>query len=318
MNARVLPLRGRSQPLPQPDWRQRFERWCECLDACARKPGRRRVHTLRAETLRLQAELEPVLQAEALDSATVRLARRWSRSARRTRLLLAPVRDADVFLDMLASFRGSGAEAAALESPDARDSLQAIASLERWLRRKRAADSRRMVAGLRARLRRMTDEARSLGRALAASGEMRVSLHAALQSVMRQLAAAAPALDSSGLHAFRKLAKTGRYLAESAAHPGARTRRAALLCREIQKAAGQWRDWSALARVARRQAAHAAGKALAQDLESIASRLLSQALAQCRPAAPSVRRPGRVSWPQTSIPPDHGERTRHHAHIRSD
>jgi hypothetical protein len=293
MNARVLPPRWHSRPLPPRDWRQQFERWCARLEACALKPGRRRVHALRVETLRLQAELSSALQGAALDAPTARLERRWAHSARKTRLLLAPVRDADVYLELLGSFCGPGAQKAALESPEARDCLQAVVRLERLLRRRRATDSRRMVAGLRTRLRRMADEARALGRALASSGQARVCQRAALQALMSQLAAAAPTLAASGLHAFRKLARTGRYLAESEVHPDAWTRHAAQTCRAIQKTAGLWRDWSALARLARRHAARDADRVLARDMEATASRLLSQALVQCRQAVtPAAARAG--------------------------
>jgi len=79
MSAGRLPQLAHSEP-PGQNWRQKLEFWCEQLRECARKPSRRRVHGLRAATLRLQAELDETLQHSTTAPAAVRAAQRWHRS----------------------------------------------------------------------------------------------------------------------------------------------------------------------------------------------------------------------------------------------
>jgi CHAD domain-containing protein len=198
---------------------------------------------------------------------------------------LAPIRDTDVCLEILKTFRSPGAVEAAAESPDACDYLYAIQALERALRARRKASGRQMVRVLKARLFRITDSARSLGKGLDGADGAHCDSRAALQALMDELAAAAPILTPAGLHSFRKLAKKGRYLAEFMPHPDAWTQEADSTCRSIQRAVGQWRDWAALARFARRNV-RGAGPVLTRQLACTASRLLQEALCQCRQPVP--------------------------------
>jgi hypothetical protein len=80
----------------QPEWRQRLEAWRNLLAQCARKPNRKSVHALRSLTLRLQVGLEHSLQEQAADRTASRAFQRWSKSGKKLRKALEPVRDADV------------------------------------------------------------------------------------------------------------------------------------------------------------------------------------------------------------------------------
>jgi CHAD domain-containing protein len=284
----MVPLHGKGEPPRAGGWPGELKRWCERMEKCAQKPSRRRVHALRASTLRLEAELNARSQRGALNPAAARAAQRWERHAQRVRRLLGPVRDADVCLELLETFHGPGADAASEESPVAHDWLRAIACLERAFRRRRQSACRRMIASLRVERVRIAASARELGRVLSVPAKRRFDRNAALRNVAEKLVADAPGLTPATLHSFRKHAKTGRYLAERAPLQDAYARRVGLHCRAIQTAIGQWRDWYALAACAERLLARGAGKDLVSMLAGIAGRLRDEALWQCLQASAAL------------------------------
>lgn len=258
-----------------------LELWCVHVGECAHKPSRRRVHGLRAATLRLQAELDEISQHCALTPAAVRAAERWSRKARRVRKLLAPVRDADVSLQLLATFNAPSTTTDRALSPQSRDSLRAMKRLARALRSERDAARKRMVLVLEAQLARIKASVRELEQSLSGSEPTRINLGEALAAITTQLTAAARRLTPDALHSFRKLAKTGRYLAEHMPQQETQVLEVAAQCRAIQAAVGKWRDWTLLAERAKQLVSHQEGRALAQELEATSERLLNEAVKQC-------------------------------------
>lgn len=310
MSAEILPLRGHTGPLQVQDWRQKLEHWCARLEECVHKPSRRHVHSLRAATLRLQAELDACLQSGTVSLAVARAAQRWSRKAKRARKLLSPVRDTDVCLELLETFCGPGADAAKAESPDARDYLHAIERLKCAIRRRRETAGKRMILVLEAQHSRIVAAARELGQALATSGAASFDNRVALQTLVKELAAAASNLTPAALHGFRKLAKTGRYLAEHVPLPDARTQELALQCKAIQTAIGQWRDWTALSEYAQEKASHRAGRILVAQLSETATRLLGEALVQCQQAATALADPAHAKPVRRPVQSIHGSSAR--------
>jgi CHAD domain-containing protein len=288
MSAVVQSLCGHDEQPPVQSWQQKLERWCERLDACAQKPSRSRVHGLRAATLRLQTELDACLQHNTMSPAAVLAAQRWSRKAQRVRKLLSPQRDIDVCLDLLATFPGPATDQASLVPPDARDYLRAIEQLERTLRRRRGTASKRTVKALDLQRLRIEATARALAQALPQADAVRIDYSTPLHALLNDLASAAPGLTSATLHGFRKLAKTGRYLAERAPQSDAWTQEVASQCRVIQAAVGQWHDWATLAAYAKQGSSHGAGWDLACALQQTALRLFDEALSQCRHASAAL------------------------------
>jgi CHAD domain-containing protein len=287
MSAGRLPQLAHSEP-PGQNWRQKLEFWCEQLRECARKPSRRRVHGLRAATLRLQAELDETLQHSTTAPAAVRAAQRWHRKARRVRKLLAPVRDADVCLALLATFHDPDARAGRAESPEARDSRRAMKLLSRSLHRKREAARKRMILTLETRQDRIEAAAREVGQRLVGAEPPHVDHSNALEAIVSELTAAAQRLTPDALHAFRKLAKTGRYLAEHCPQTDTRAQEVAVQCRAVQTAVGRWRDWSLLTERASQLISRREGRVLAHELDATSERLLNEALKQCLRSAAAL------------------------------
>lgn len=283
--AGTLSPRSKGGPTGAGRWLAELERWSTRVEKCVQKPGRRRIHSLRAATLRIEAELGARAQFGVLGNAASRAAERWARRARRVRKLLGPVRDADVCLELLKTLRGPGADTAGEESPVARDCLYAIAHLERAFRCHRAAACRRMKAALRAQQARIAAVTLDLERTLAAPATKRFDRRAALLAVAEELAASVPGLAPATLHSFRKRAKAGRYLAERAPLHDACAQQIGQHCRSIQTAIGQWRDWRALAENAERLLPHREGHDLVRMLTGIAACLRDEALRKCQQAS---------------------------------
>ena len=287
MNADRLPQRGHSE-LQEHDWLQKLEFWCEQMKKCTRRPSRRRVHGLRAATLRLQAELDETLQHSATAPTAVRAAQRWLGRARRVRKLLAPVRDADVCLALLATFHDPGVRAGRAESPEARDSLHAMKLLSRSLRRKRETARKRMILTLEAQQAGIEAAASEVGQRLAEYEPPHVDHSKALAAIASELTTAAQRLTPDALHAFRKLAKTGRYLAEHCPQTDTRAQEVAVQCRAVQAAVGRWRDWTLLMERASQLVSRREGRALAHELDATSERLLNEALKQCLRSAAAL------------------------------
>ncbi|MDR3739187.1 MAG: CHAD domain-containing protein [Terracidiphilus sp.] len=288
MSAVVLPLCGHEEPPSGQDWQQKLERWCERLDACAHKPSPRRVHGLRAATLRLQAELDACLLSSRVSPSAGLAAQRWSRKAQRVRKQLSTLRDIDVCLDLLATFPRPETDKASLVPPNARDYLRAIEQLERTLRRRRATAGKRTVKALDAQRSRIEAAARAIAQALSETAAVRMDHNAPLHALVRDLVSAVPGLTSATLHGFRKLAKTGRYLAERTPQPDAWTQEVASQCKAIQTTVGHWRDWATLAEYAKQRPSRGAGRDFACELQETAARLLDEALRQCRIAVAAL------------------------------
>jgi len=280
MHFGVIPFRKSGDSVLQPDWKGQLGQWRRLVRRCSRKPGRGSVHALRVATLRVETELEVWLRGCPARNAAARAARRWIRQAERLRTVLSPVRDADVFREVLAGLGGFGEAAPAAAAPEGLDCLRGIARLNRRLERRRIAAGKKLVRALAVREEQLDRAGRELAQALAGPGATAVpDWAAALRSLLAALAAEAPNLSADSLHEFRKRAKSARYLAELVAPHNPVAVRQTAQCKAIQQSAGAWHDWQAMADEAEHSGAPNALKGL---LASVAERSLAEALTECQ------------------------------------
>jgi CHAD domain-containing protein len=252
---------GSPPPNPQPDAPQpnkptqperhpHLEAWRALLDRCARKASPKRVHDLRIATLRLQAALEYRLREQTPDADGVRAVKRWMKHGKRLRRALEPVREADVYLELLGSLRDPAA------GPDGRmphrssRCLREIEALESRLKRRRATAAEALLKEIQDHRKRLDQCSKEMEKALEPHGTGEPAAQLAWQ-IFDRLAGEFPDLSGGNLHAYRKQLKTVRYLAETGADVEAL--QLAKACRKMLNAAGNWHDWLVLAKEARRR-----------------------------------------------------------------
>lgn len=299
MHSGVIPFRKSGDSALQPDWQGQLGQWSSLIRSCNRKPGRGRVHALRVATLRLEAELEVWLRSGPAGNAAGRAARRWIRQAVRLRTVLSPVRDADVFREVLAGLGGSDAGVPIAAAPEGLDCLRGIARLNRQLDRRRISAGKKLVRTLTVRAEKLDRAGKELAQALTEPRAIAApDWAAALRSLLPALAAEAPNLSAATLHDFRKRAKSARYLAELVALHDPHALRQAAQCKAIQQSAGAWHDWQAMADEAERSGAPNALQGL---LTSVAERSLAEALAECQRIAAQWSQNGLKSVPRRPV-----------------
>lgn len=260
-----------------------MEAWCELLARCGQKPGRKSVHALRVATLRLRAELEYCAPA-MVEEPHARAVQRWLKHSKKLRRALGPVRQLDVYLDMLARLRR---ETKAAENGDlkrAQESLGAIYELQRSFKRRRQEAAKELETAIERRKRQLRRLAGKVESALAARPAVAGGCSSGgVAEQIAKLREEFSELNEQNLHAFRKRIKKVRYLAETVAHadPGAAHQTAAL--RRMTAAVGEWHDWQTLAAEAR-HAWTPSGEAhtMIQLLQAKAARSLAQGLALCQ------------------------------------
>jgi len=280
MNPGVLPIGGQPDAAPQPNWGQRLEAWRRLLAACGRKPSRKRVHSLRVATLRIQAELEYELRGNRQGNPAARAARRWNRQAEKLRRALSPVREVDVNLARLDRLRGMFCEKDLDLSRMSRICKRQIDALEQRLVQLRKAAAKELIAEIEARRVRCGREieAAFAPEAPRAAG----SEPSEVRVLIAGLAEEFPELNRERLHEFRKRVKMVRYQAEASTvvDPTAGRRVAAL--KRMQAAAGEWHDLQALAKAAARTVrGRDKERGLAELLETLAAESLQRALETC-------------------------------------
>jgi len=283
MNSGILPVGSSIHSPAQPDWQAQLGAWRELLAKCVHKPTRKRVHGLRVLTLRLQAQAEHWVHENVAGEPFVEQAQRWSKQADRLRKALSPGRDADVYLQMLKTLRGPALRDAGENCQSSRDYARELERLERRLKRKRETAEKKLQTAIEKRATRLERRSREFEAGLTASpmGAV-VDCLRAVHQIVTELAAAAPTLNAESLHAFRKRAKTARYLAEVSAGHDTVARRQAVLLKKMQNAAGVWHDWQTLAEMAVRLLGAHEKSGLARLLQTLANRSLENALGECR------------------------------------
>lgn len=232
-----------------PERHPHLEAWRALLDRCARKASPKRVHDLRIATLRLQAALEYRLREQTPDAAGVRAVKRWMKHGKRLRRALEPVREADVYLELLGTLRDPVPE------PDGRmphcgiRCLREIETLESRLKQRRATAAEVLLNEIQDHRKRLDQCSKEMEKALEPHGTGEPAAQLAWQ-IFDRLAGEFPDLSGGNLHAYRKQLKTVRYLAETGADVEAL--QLAKACRKMLNAAGNWHDWQVLAKEARR------------------------------------------------------------------
>ncbi|HUX45151.1 MAG TPA: CHAD domain-containing protein [Terracidiphilus sp.] len=262
---------------------QRVKAWQKALERCRQKPSRKRVHGLRVSTLRLQAELERWMEnADAEDPARAAV-ERWMRQAQALRKALKPVREVDVQLQMLLGLEEEG-DARRLTVPVcSRTCRQQTKEMAERLKEKRKDLAHQLTNAVETRHHRLTRRCDELQLALGpAPARFPAPEEGAVQRLLARTAEEFPELSAANLHAFRKRVKRARYAAEGAAGNELAQRQAACLGR-MQTVAGEWHDWQALAKRARRMLGKRdAGDGLATLLETVEEAERLKALSYCR------------------------------------
>jgi hypothetical protein len=251
MNSGLSYPAGQSAEPLRPEWRQQLEAWRELLGQCARKPSRRRVHALRALTLRIAVALEYGLREQALEPAAERSFKCWEKEGKKLRRALRKVRDADVHLARLDGLREEHGEAAKAEVELSPRSLAELEKLANRLKERRDAGAGKLMALLEARGKRLNRLSMEMEAAFAP--RLNASATSMAQTALRiftELAGDLPKLDSANLHDFRKRLKPALYLAQgsAAADPVADSEGVPLAAafRRVHLAVGEWHDWQTL------------------------------------------------------------------------
>jgi hypothetical protein len=253
MNSNSSSIAGQSAETPRPEWRQQLEAWRDLLAQCARKPSRRRVHALRALTLRIAVALEYGLREQAPEPAAERAFKCWEKEGKKLRRALRKVRDADVYLARLDGLRGAHGVAAEGEVELSPRSLAELEKLANRLKKRREAGIGKLMALLVARGKRLDRLSRKMEAAFAPRLPAKASsLAEAALKIFTELASDLPKLDSTNLHTFRKRLKPALYLAEGSAASDPVAGQLAAAFRKIHLAVGEWHDWQMLAEEAGR------------------------------------------------------------------
>ena len=253
--------------------------WLGLLTKCAKKPSRKRIHTLRVATLRLQARVEQEFGTAGSEQRSVK---RWNRQAEKLRNLIGTVRETDVYLGKLDQLRNSIAGPEQCQSRLARMCLRQIDAVEERMKQDRKTAARKAADEIKNRLPRFDHLSREL------EAELLEPVHRSensgmgrVREMIRALASQLPQLNAENLHEFRKQVKKVRYVAEIAGDPVATRQLSAL--RRMQSAAGLWHDWQALAkRVGRTLRGKDKSWGLAELLNTMAEESLEKALEICR------------------------------------
>jgi len=284
MNSGILPLEGPTGTTSEPEGRRQVAAWRKLLARCGRKPTRKRVHSLRVATLRLQAELEFGLRAQGPDTSLAHVAKRWTKQAEKLRRALSVVRETDVYLQKLTGLRASLAGPGDSQPHSNRGCLRQADVLERKLKQLRRTAEKRLMATVESRSERLDQ----IGKELEAAHEPLIAPAQAggaklVLEMFAVLAAEFPDLDASSLHEFRKRIKTVRYLAEFFTPADPLAGRLAATLRRMQSAIGEWHDWQAMGKMASRTLkGHDRKNSLAELLETLAGESLEKALDLCR------------------------------------
>ena len=282
MNSGLIHLNGYIKSSVQPDWQKQFDEWRELLARCGHKPSRRRVHALRVSTLRLKAEVDFWLLDQDVQDPIVDAAKSWRKQADKVRKALSPVRDTDVYLDMLTRLRAAGGSAGN-ESHLTPNCSREIEKLESRLQEKRQAAEEELFVEIKKRQARLDRSSRrlqeDLGKRTEWTGNDRVRV---VRGLIAGLATDIPGLSAENMHEFRKRAKMARYLSEVAAKQDAHAARQAALLKKMQNAAGKWHDWQTLAFKAEHILGTGEGDGLVKLLNTLAEDSLKNALELCR------------------------------------
>jgi CHAD domain-containing protein len=236
--------------------------------------------------LRLQAELEYGVRVEGPDSPVARVARRWTKQAEKLRRALSGVRETDVYLQKLAGLRVSVAAPGDRQPHSNRECLRQADELERKLKQLRRASEKRLMTEIESRRGRLDRSSKEMETAF---DPLRAPTQAGgarpLLEQFAGLAAEFQELNADSLHEFRKGIKKVRYLAEYLAPADPLAGRLAAGLRRMQSAIGEWHDWQAMGKAAKRALkGHPYENSLAELLETLAGESLEKALDLCRRA----------------------------------
>ena len=267
--------------------RRQLAAWLGLLSKCGEKPSRRRVHSLRVATLRLQAGMEHWLEAQLTDGPEERAIRRWNRQAEKLRRVLSKVRETDVYLGKLDGLRSSVSEPAQGSSRLTRMCLRQIDAVEDRLKRDRKSAARKAADEIKDRQGRLDRLSRELEEELTdATQGFANSGGGGVRELIAGLLTESTKLKAENLHEFRKRVKKVRYVAEIAGTGDALPTRQMAALRRMQSAAGAWHDWQTLAKRADR-ALRGRNKegGLEELLETLAEESLQKALEVCRRTA---------------------------------
>ncbi len=290
MNFNPLPPGLEPETSLQMEWQRQIEAWRDLLAQCIRRPSRKRVHALRALTLRLGLVLEHCQQEQTPARSAVRAFRRWNKQGKKLRRALEPVRDTDVYLARLEGLRDSIQKTRGGKSRLSRLCLRQIDALECLLERQREDAGHELIATLRVRDKRLIRLSREMEETLSPQLASRKpsTARAALEIFIR-VSEELPSLDSSNLHTYRKHLKQALYLAEVSAAVDPLAKRLATTFRRIHVTIGEWHDWQALALEAGRNLTDRGKRdGLVPFLETLAGNALQRALALCRRAATQI------------------------------
>jgi CHAD domain-containing protein len=260
--------------------RDRLTVWRELLAECMHKPARKRVHSLRVVTLRIQAEVEHEVKDLPAASHEAQAMLRFGKLANKLRDALGVVRELDVWIGKLRKLRESLSGTVEYVPRSTRETIRQIARLEDRLARKRERAGLKLAVEIKKRHQDLLSAAQDLeGGASGRAHEVDANQAAMLLEEFTQTAADFPVFDESNLHDFRKRIKTIRYLAEvHHADPGCE--RIAAQMRKAQSAVGEWHDWQVLARTASR-GKHAKAAEVAELLNNLAAEAYESAISIC-------------------------------------
>lgn len=280
MNSRHAPQQKKSAV--QHAWSRRFDQWRELLARCGEKASRKRVHALRVATLRLKAEVDFRRRCQGSTDELDEAAKSWKKHGARLRRALGPVRDTDVHLQILEKLRaadGLSGETSQLTPA----CLEEIKEAETLLGKERESAEKELHKEIEKLRSRLEHASRELEEALATKNEWAENDRSRLiRGIVAGLATEVIGLRADTLHAFRKQAKTARYLADASVKKDAASTRQAALLKRMQNAAGKWHDLETLAERAAGVMGKIGGSELRDILGTLAHQSYETALDVCR------------------------------------
>lgn len=271
------------QPL-QARWQQYLAGWRTSLSECARKPTRKHVHAVRSLTLRLRVTLEFCLHEQPMDADSANALKRWNKEGKKLRRVMAPIRNADVFLARLSQL-SSRRKSASRDSEELNATCRReIQKLTRRLKQERQNAIAELMEMLDVRAKKLKRLSVKLEASIVSQRPKHpCSASEEAMSRLSSLAKSVPSLDSTNLHTFRKGLKEALYLAELAADFDASGKKLAVALRKMHVATGDWHDWHALAVEAKRiLPEHDNEMGVVPLLEKLGEEGLGRALELCR------------------------------------
>jgi CHAD domain-containing protein len=224
---------------------QTLRQYTEALEAailiCLAKPDKKAVHTLRAFTRRIEAQLQLLAMLPNLPPHE-KQARKVTRLLKKLRRAAGKVRDLDVQRGLIGD-EAAGNNGGSRPAPEVRKEANELRLKLRRKREEAAENLHQLLQKHRAKFPLVFEKLLDVLEPAESISVAQTQLTALVREWYARHTPASAPQDPAQLHDIRKRAKLARYLAESAPESAASAHRLAAHFEDLQQAGGEWHDW---------------------------------------------------------------------------